>query len=169
MEVFSGERAGGTAGGGGGGWTNQFRRELQVCAINHRMRILRFVRGLATSKNRDFFSPPLPSLLLPLVFQPSYYNLSNDDRRVEREREREKGVSVKRRIKDEKRERERKRVKCAWRCAVHFKRTDWWANLQPMGSNPWTRLSDKARFSELLGYPLCKSSREICILSTGLL
>ena len=72
------------------------------------MRILRFVRGLATSKNRDFFSPS--SLLLPPVFQPSY-NLSNDDRRVEREREREreKGVSVKRRIKDEKRERERDR------------------------------------------------------------
>lgn len=61
LEVFSGERARNS-----GGWTNQFPRELQVCAINHRMRILRFVRGLATSKNRDFF-PPLSSSSSPCI------------------------------------------------------------------------------------------------------
>lgn len=112
LEVFSGERAGGTAGGGGGGERINFPESCKSAQLTIECEFYGSFVDQQLAKIEIFFPPPLSSLLLPPVFQPSY-NLSNDDRRVEREREREKGVSVKRRIKDEKRERERKRVKCA--------------------------------------------------------
>lgn len=113
------------------------------------MRILRFVRGLATSKNRDFFFLPL---LLPLYFnRATIYRTAIEE---QREKKRGRGVSVKRRVKDG---REGERGEGGWNAldgaqfilnALIDERTcSQWV------PTPWTRLSDKARFSELLDYP----------------
>ena len=77
------------------------------------MRILRLVRGLATSRNRDFFS--IAGIPTELQYRTTI------EKRGEREREREEEEEEN--IKREKK-RVRERVKCACRSAVHFKRTD---------------------------------------------
>ena len=79
------------------------------------MRILRLVRGLATSRNRDFFS--IAGIPTELQYRTTI------EKRGEREREREREEEEEENIKREKK-RVRERVKCACRSAVHFKRTD---------------------------------------------
>ena len=82
---------------------NFHRRELQVRAINHRMWILRLVRGLATSRNREisffFFSS--------LCWCSDRATISNDDGKARKERRRKRKKKEKREGEGEMRRPER--------------------------------------------------------------